>query len=455
MGRDGGTPQGDPFIGQTIAKRFKVVRLIGEGGIGRVYLARQVRLGRDCALKVLHPHFAARADMARRFQREAHAASMLNHPNSVTVFDFGAWHGRLYIAMELLQGRPLDELIVREHPLADERIVDLMVQLCSVLTVAHRAELLHRDLKPENIVVVRDASGCEQVKVVDFGLAVVMQDKANPRLTQDGSVSGTPAYMSPEQALDKKLDQRSDLYAAGCILYELLTGSPPFRAASPVECLAMHLYDEPDTPTARARNPVNKALEATALWCLEKKPEHRPQSADELKVALLEALERPGESEALRRAAEMTAMNRLARAKAAGITETRREERPATRLGFDVLLFESTDAGPDTARVLRAQGCECRTVGALDVPPALEDGAVDGVVVDIRNREGAALDALAWWLESEALGKRPVIVVGPDGDFSAMTRALEVGAADYVPEGDLTKLGKKLSRAVRRGRRSV
>jgi len=446
----------DRFIGQVVAKRFRIESLLGEGGIGRVYLATQAGLGRRVAIKVLHPHFAARPEMAERFKREARAASMLNHPNSVVVYDFGAWRGQLFIAMEYLEGRGLDRVIAREHPLPPERIVGYLSQLCEVLSVAHRQELLHRDLKPENLVIVKDADGHDQVKVVDFGLAVVMEASRDQRLTQDGSVSGTPAYMSPEQALDKPLDARSDIYAVGCILYELLCGQPPFEGSSPVECLAMHLYDEPEPPSRRARHSVDKGLETAALWCLEKRPDGRPQSVDELKVVLQEALSRPADSEVLARAVAQTTMSREARVARAGIPTTRQEPRPEqVASGLSVLLFQPTDIAfsAKPATVLRSHGCEVAVLDDLSESPGLGGDHVHAVVVDIRGRETAALDAVAAWLAAEAVRDRPVVIVGPDESFDAMTRALSIGAADYVPESDLAKLPKKLARAVKRARR--
>jgi len=450
MANDEGDP-GDPLIGALVAGRFRVDALLGEGGMGRVYRATQLGLGRRVAVKLLHPHLAQEPDLALRFEREAKAASMLNHPNSVIVYDFGRWKNELFIAMEYLDGRGLDRILLREHPLSAERIVFFLAQLCDVLSVAHRMDLLHRDLKPENLLIVKDADGREVVKVVDFGLAILAQGARDQRLTLEGSVSGTPAYMSPEQALDKELDRRSDIYAVGCVLYEMLCGSPPFEGSSPVECLAMHLYDEPVAPSQRSRQGVDKGLETLALWCLEKKPENRPQSIDEVRVALLEALDQPSDGVLLAAALHETGKRRDARAAAAGIADTTRQERPLSCAGLQVAVYQSEDVAfsGSAVTVLRAQGAGC-TVGArLEVP----SGPFDGLVVDIRGRETTALDVVAGWLADGAVGGRPIVVVGPDDDMAAMTRTLSIGAADYVPESDLAKLPKKLVRALRRGKR--
>jgi serine/threonine-protein kinase len=445
----------DPWIGALVAGRFRVESLIGEGGMGRVYLATQLGLKRRAAVKVLHAHLAQKDELAVRFEREARTASMLSHPNSVIVYDFGQWEGQLYIAMEYLEGRGLDQVLLRQGRMAADRIVYFMGQLCDALSAAHRMDLLHRDLKPENLIIVKDADGREQLKVVDFGLAFLMEGDKDQRLTRDGSVSGTPAYMSPEQALDKALDRRSDIYAVGCILYELLCGSPPFEGVSPVECLAMHLYDEPVPPSQRARGPVDKALETTALWCLEKAPENRPQTIDEVKVALLEAIDRPSDGAMLARALEETTRRREERAAAAGIADTERVARPLVAAGLEVLVLQcaGVDFGRSACTTLRSQGASCELGESLDVPPVFESGRTDAVVVDIRSEPAAMLDTLASWLAGGVLGGRPLVVVGPDDDMSAMTRTLTIGGADYVPESDLARLPKKLTRAVRRRKR--
>ncbi|TNF36650.1 MAG: serine/threonine protein kinase [Deltaproteobacteria bacterium] len=446
----------DPWLGRVVAGRFEIESLVGEGGMGRVYRATQRGLDRPVALKVLHPHLAQKEDLCLRFEREARTSSMLNHRNSVTVYDFGRWEGQLFIAMEFLEGRGLDRILLREHPMSAERVVFFMSQLCDVLSAAHRMDLLHRDLKPENLVIVKEPDGVEVLKVVDFGLAFLMEGERDQRLTQDGSVSGTPAYMSPEQALDRALDRRSDIYAVGCILYELLTGSPPFQGTSSVECLAMHLYDLPVPPSQRSKVPVNKVLEATALWCLEKDPASRPQSIDEVKVALHEAVERPSDGAMLARALEETTRRRDARATAAGIgPKTGRSERQqlATGLVVRVLQPAGVDFSESALTVLRSQGATCTQGERLDALPGLDGDETDALVVDVRTRAKAALDAVEAWLKSDALGGRPVVIVGPDDDMDAMTRTLSIGAADYVPESDLAKLPTKLSRAVKRAKR--
>ncbi len=445
----------DPLLGATVAGRFEIETLIGVGGIGRVYRAKQLELGRAVAIKVLHPEFAQREDMTARFQREARSASMLSHPGSVVVYDFGKWENRLFIAMELLEGRTLTEVLEQEFPLEQARIVNWMTQLCDVLDVAHNMDLLHRDLKPDNIVIQVGQDGKEAVKVVDFGLAILIEDHKDNRLTRDGTVSGTPSYMSPEQALAKELDQRTDLYAVGCIMYEMLCGQPPFDGTSPVDVLAKHLYDEPDSPSDRVRFDIDKRIESCAMWALQKDPDNRPQNAAELRGALERTSSDNATSSIELILTDRQMMKREERQAAVGITNTRRSSRVNSKLGHKVLVFQAPDIDFNTScvAVLRAQGLVCGTLVSLAKPPDFQAMPADALVVDLRGEGPGILDTLQQWLQLDSLGGRPILVVGPDDSFGTMTRALEIGAADYVPESMLSKLPKKVHRAVRRSER--
>ncbi|MCC6622422.1 MAG: serine/threonine protein kinase [Deltaproteobacteria bacterium] len=446
----------DTLVGALVADRFQVERLIGEGGIGRVYLATQVPLGRKAALKVLHPHLSARKDVVERFVREARAASRLNHPGSVTVYDFGEWQGQLYIGMEYLEGPTLSEVIGREMPMSTERIVDLVGQLCDVLEAAHRMHLLHRDLKPENVLLVRHPDGHEMVKVVDFGLAFVVGDAREARLTRDDTVSGTPCFMAPEQVLNRPLDGRSDIYALGCVMYEMLTGAPPFDAPTSIEVLTMQLYDEPTPPSQRVSHQINRALEQIVLWALQKSPANRPQRCAELKAALARVASTPTGS-ARRPALDTSALlDREARVAAAGIAPQRplpqSEDGVAAALVILLVEPETTTFGDSVAPIMRSQGALVRVVD--DVAAAVvEIGTTptDAVVADLSHVGRAGVEALAAALPALAA---PVIVVGPDEDFDAMTRALELGVAEYVPSSQRATLPRKLRRAVERARRA-
>src|SRR5512142_3310109 len=205
----------DPFIGTVVNGKFRVERLIGQGGMGRVYRAHHLTLDRPVVLKMLHRAYSSDPQIVQRFQREARAASRLNHQNSIAVLDFGASEdGTLFMAMEYLAGKDLGQVVADEFPLGEDRIVRIGAQVLSALAEAHAQGVIHRDLKPENVMVEPRRDNPDFVKVLDFGIAkIVSAGDSEPKLTQAGLVCGTPEYMSPEQARGADLDARSDLYS--------------------------------------------------------------------------------------------------------------------------------------------------------------------------------------------------------------------------------------------------
>src|SRR5580704_6309909 len=232
LGQIPGQTQEDALLGSTLPGGYRVTHLVGVGGMGRVYCAEQVALGRTVAVKVVHPSLADEELTSARFLNEARAASRLSHPNSVAIFDFGRTDdGRPYIVMEYLRGRDLGRVAADEGPLPLARVVDVLRQTLGALEEAHALGIVHRDLKPDNVVLEPLRSGLDLVKVVDFGLAKILQEApmaGGPALTRPGLVCGTPEYMSPEQGRGDALDGRSDLYSVGVVLFELLTGRVPF-----------------------------------------------------------------------------------------------------------------------------------------------------------------------------------------------------------------------------------
>jgi serine/threonine-protein kinase len=301
--RDDDGPRASQLVGRSIAGKFVVEALIASGGAGTVYRARQLALDRTVALKVLRPDVAGDGAFVERFKREARAASRLDHPNSVRVFDFGAVdESLLYLAMEYVEGPTLHQLIAEQWPLDEERVVDLMSQVLSAIAVAHDMGVIHRDLKPDNIMIVRatgdDGGATEVAKVCDFGIATLGAvqlprggDQASgPWVTMDGSLVGTPGYMSPEQARGETADPRSDIYSAGVILYHLLTGRPPFEGESAYLVAMKHITDAPLPPSEITT--VNPALEAVCLRALSKAPRDRFESAREMRAALRAAVAR-------------------------------------------------------------------------------------------------------------------------------------------------------------------
>ncbi len=451
----------DYLIGRTISDRFLVGELLGEGAIGRVYEAVQLQLGRRVAIKVLHPHHARQPAQRERFHREARTASRLSHPGIVTVYDYGEWEGRLYIAMEYLDGPTLAAVLRRDFPLEPPRIGDLMRQLCDALAAAHDADLLHRDLKPDNVVLLRAPDGGDLVKIVDFGLAFVTDEAQEPRLTQDDSVSGTPAYMSPEQIRGDPLDARSDLYALGCILYELLANAPPFEGGNAMDVMMRHLYDEPAAPSGRGGIGVHHpGLEAVALQALAKSPEGRYPDARALGRAIREALESPTVDATGPRS---PAPDRAARAAAVGLRRATEQRRSVDEAPMAVAAVPSPAVGfaASATAALRAQGITVRVaVGAAEAVSQAVAGVVDAALIDLRGDTATHAEPTLQAVEAAlaAAGDRtharaPVLLLGPVEPFEFMTRALAAGVDDYVPEPDLGALAHRLRRAVRRAQR--
>ncbi|MCY1044739.1 serine/threonine-protein kinase [Corallococcus sp. bb12-1] len=281
---------GDEYVGKTIASKYRVEALIGEGGMGKVYRARQLALDKVVVLKVLRHTLLSDERTVARFQREAKAASRLNHPNSISVLDFGqADDGALFIAMEYVSGQDLHQILSREWPLGEARVVRIAVQILNALSDAHGAGVIHRDLKPENIMVEQRRNEPDFVKVLDFGIAKItdVQDEG-PALTRAGFVCGTPEYMSPEQARGAVLDYRSDLYAVGVILYQLITGLLPFESDSAVGFATKHLTEEPPPPSRRRPEArISPGMERLILRVLSKDPDDRPANAAAFKAELL------------------------------------------------------------------------------------------------------------------------------------------------------------------------
>lgn len=298
----------DPLIGRTLPGGYVILELVGVGGMGRVYRAEQTNLGRTVAVKIVHPHLMGEESAVARFITEARAASRLNHPNSVGVIDFGKTQDeQFYLVMEFLRGRDLARVVYENGPLPVPRVVDVLRQALAALGEAHALDIIHRDLKPENIIVEPMRSGGDFVKVVDFGLAKMKVEATAPSITSPGIVCGTPEYMSPEQGRGDVIDARSDLYAVGVILFQLLTGRLPFEADSPTHVVLMHISKPAPDPRdiAPDRN-IPPALVEVLNKTLAKEPADRYPSAEALSSALLEALS-SGEGVPARRRTESAA----------------------------------------------------------------------------------------------------------------------------------------------------
>src|SRR5213592_709682 len=267
----------DTLIDRLFDGRYLITRKLGAGGMANVYLAEDQELGRRVAIKILNDRHAADDSFVERFRREAKNAAGLSHPNIVSVYDRGTAEGTYYIAMEYLDGRSLKELIVSRGPAPVTVSVEYARQILQALRFAHRHGIVHRDIKPHNVLV--DAEG--RVKVTDFGIARA----GASQMTEAGSIVGTAQYLSPEQARGTDVDQRSDLYSLGIVLYELLTGTLPFTGDTPVEIAMKHLSTIPEAPSAK-RADVPRDLDLIVTRALAKDPDDRYQSADEMDADL-------------------------------------------------------------------------------------------------------------------------------------------------------------------------
>ncbi len=284
-------PPVDRCLGRVLGGKYRVDAFLGAGSMGRVYRATQEPLDRVVAVKVLNTNLGADPMAPQRFLREAQAASRIDHPNSVAVYDFGHEpDGTAFIVMEYLRGETLEDVLAREGSLPVARCVSIVGQVLAALDEAHERGVVHRDVKPENVMLIRSPEGerdAPRVKVTDFGIAKVLDDPAwhSTRLTATGITPGSPAYMSPEQASAREVDGRSDLYQCGVILFEMITGELPFHGDSAVAMLMHQINDPPPSPRSLAPR-CPEALEAVILKAMAKKPDRRFASARAMRHAL-------------------------------------------------------------------------------------------------------------------------------------------------------------------------
>jgi len=287
----GGHGASDPLVGRVVGGSYLLQEVVGVGGMGRVYKAEQSTLGRTVAVKVIHPHLLGDEQTVARFYQEARASSRLNHPNSVSIIDFGRTDdGILYLAMEFLSGKDLALVMHEEGPLAVDRVCNILISTLDALGEAHELGIVHRDLKPENIILRPLRSGDDLVKVVDFGLATIVGKESS--ITKPGLVCGTPDYMSPEQGRGDGVDGRGDIYALGVVLFELLVGHLPYIDDTPTRVVLRHLNDPvPDPRQASPHRQIPDRLAAVTMKALAKDARERFQVARDMQTALREAVD--------------------------------------------------------------------------------------------------------------------------------------------------------------------
>ena len=280
----------DPLIGTVVSDRYRIIRKVGEGGMGAVYQAEHALIEKHVALKILFPDLTRRPDLVARFLQEAKSASRIGHENVIDISDFGqSPDGLVYIAMEFLDGQDLGKTLKAEKSLPWLRARPILMQIAKALRAAHDHGIIHRDMKPENVYLVQREGRPDFVKVLDFGIAKVVSadDNDGPRLTQTGMIFGTPEYMSPEQAQGHPPDHRVDVYAVGCIMYHMLTGAVPFTADSFMGILTKHLL-EPVVPPRKRRPDLDipADVEAVCLRAMEKDRDKRWPDMDAFYQAL-------------------------------------------------------------------------------------------------------------------------------------------------------------------------
>jgi serine/threonine-protein kinase len=424
-------------VGQVLGERFRILRPLGQGGMGAVYVAEQLGLGRHVALKVMHPHIASAPGFSERFQREAQVLARLRHPGSVEVYDYGLDADFLFLAMELVSGETVESLLAREGALPVPHAVGLAVQVLEVLEAAHVLGIIHRDLKPANLFLEAHARG-ERVKVLDFGLATIGGGE-QARLTQEGMAMGTPGFMSPEQMRGLPLDGRSDLYSLGCVLYELLTGVPPFPVMASAEVSASHLY-KPVPPLREARPDLSlpEHLEAVVMKALEKLPERRPPDATTLRQELLAVLDEPMGAPAPKKRGEGKKTER-----GFGLGPAQLEvpvPRPVAG-GLPVGVLASGGSPTENSLVMSLSACGFQARVASAGEPL---GGFGALLVVAGGQESL--------VQARALAARPgtppVLLCGPSDDWELVTGALEGGLFDFVPlPVDPIDLIRKVSRA--------
>lgn len=273
----------DPMLGRTIAEKYRIERLIGRGGMGAVYEGRHLLLERSVAIKVLHHNMTADERAAGRFIREAKASARIEHPNAVTIHDFGVLSdGSAYLIMEFIRGRSLRQILMQQNRIELKKAINIAIQVCNVVEIAHQQGIIHRDLKPENVMLKESADGEFLVKVVDFGLAKLVSGdgkESGANLTQTGEVLGTPHYMAPEYYEGETVDARADIYAIGVMLYEMLSGDAPF-IGTVQSIIGGHLFKDPE-PIFKYNPTVPPQINDVVQLALKKKKDERIGSTSE------------------------------------------------------------------------------------------------------------------------------------------------------------------------------
>jgi eukaryotic-like serine/threonine-protein kinase len=284
-------PVADPLIGVVVAERYRILELLGRGGMGIVYRVEHTRIGKLLAMKLLTGELSRNAEVVRRFKHEALTASKLSSPNTVQVFDFGVSEGLTYLVMELVAGEDLGRTLRALGPMPTARLARIIVQVCSSLAEAHQKTIVHRDIKPENIMLLRTRDGADIAKVLDFGLAKIREGSELNDVTSQGAIVGTPYFMSPEQVRGDPVDARSDIYSLGAVMYRAITGHYPFNGPTPMAVFTKHLTETPPAPVDRVPAlGISRTMNDIIMRALSKPQSDRYQRIEDLQADLLDEL---------------------------------------------------------------------------------------------------------------------------------------------------------------------
>ncbi|WAM27403.1 serine/threonine-protein kinase [Myxococcus sp. NMCA1] len=446
---DAGARASDELQEGSTLGNYQLEQFLGEGSMGRVFQARHTRLGRQVALKVLRPEHARDGGFVRRFFQEARTVNQINHEHIVEIFDFvdeSATGGHVYCVMELLRGQSLSSLAQAE-PLTLARIQRFVVQVCAALGAAHQVGVVHRDVKPDNLFVIHRAGQPDFVKVLDFGVAKLLTAEGGTTGTVDGTIIGTPAYMAPEQAAGLPVDARSDIYAVGNILYELISGKPPFQAPA-FGHLVVQIITQPPPPLPShlpSGEPVPPQLAELVMRCLSKEPEARPQSLAEVTTALLLL---PASAQALTPAPAELALEASERPthKVRVAVTGRWHRRAVVTVGTAALVVVAAvvtwsgmqpEPAPAAAPVAHAADVVARSVAEAPAAPAAALQLLPPVTLTVRSfPEGAQVLRLD---TGELLGVTP-LVKQVSGESAPLR--LRVELAGYAPLERMVNLDK-------------